>query len=92
MRAAMEQGSAWLEMHRPDQALEPLMRAERLAGEVYDSASAELVPAKAALGVAYRKMGNRSESMKLLAQAESIHKSHLDLGERLDGVAVFRCD
>ena len=77
VRAAMEQGSAWLEMHHPEQALEPLMRAERLAGEVYDSASAELIPAKAALGVAYLEMGNRSESMKLLAQAESIHKSHL---------------
>ncbi len=84
-RAAVEQGLAWLQMRHPEQALEPLMRADRLAGEIYDSASAELIPAKAALGVAYLEMGNRSESMKLLAQAESIHKSHLRLGERLNG-------
>jgi eukaryotic-like serine/threonine-protein kinase len=84
-RAAIEQGSAWLQMHHPERALESLMRADRLAGEIYDSTSAELIPAKAALGFAYLEMGNRSESMKLLAQAESIHKFHPHLGERLDG-------
>lgn len=72
-------------MHHPEQALEALTRADRLVGEIYDSASVELIPAKAALGVAYPETGNRSESMKLLAQAESIHKFHLRLGERLDG-------
>jgi len=83
-RAAIEKGSAWLQMHQPKQALESLMRADQLASEIYDSTSAELIPVKATLGVAYLEMGNRPESVKLLAQAESIRKAHLRLGKRLD--------
>jgi serine/threonine protein kinase len=83
-RAAIEQGLAYLRMHRPDQALEPLKRAVQLGNEMYDSSSAELIPARATLGVAYLELGNRDESIKLLDQAESIHKSHPHLGERFE--------
>jgi tetratricopeptide (TPR) repeat protein len=83
-RAAMQQGLAYLQMHHPEQALDPLKRAVQLGSEMYDPFSAELIPARATLGVSYLVIGDRGESMKLLEQAESIHKSHPHLGERFD--------
>ena len=47
-------------MHQPKQALESLTRADELASEIYDSTSAELIPAKAALGIAYLEAGDRT--------------------------------
>jgi eukaryotic-like serine/threonine-protein kinase len=84
-RAALEQGSACLRMHRSQEALFFLTRADQLTREVYDATSAELIPARATLGLAYWESGNQGEAMKLLGQADSIRNSHPRLGERFSG-------
>jgi serine/threonine-protein kinase len=81
-RAALKQGNAQLQMHHAAQALASLQHAVQLDEEIYDSGSAELLPAKVALAAAHLQMGNRAESAKLLAQAESIRKLHPHLGMR----------
>jgi hypothetical protein len=71
-------------MRRPEQALEFLAKADRLAREIYEPTSAELIPARAALGLAWLEMRNRTEALRLLAETESIHKSNQRLGKQLE--------
>ena len=66
------------------EALAPLRRAVQLDEEMYDSGSAELLPAKIALAAAYLDTGNRDESAKLFSQIESVRKLHRHLGERFE--------
>lgn len=84
-RALLTQGLARVQMHAAGQALEPLQRAVKLDAEMYDDTSAELIPARAALAAAYFEAGNRAESIKLLAELESVYKIHPHLGDRFEG-------
>lgn len=81
---ALNQGLAHLQMGHALQALEPLRRAVELDKEMYDSDSAELIPARAALGLAYHETTNRREAAQLLAQIEVIHEIHPHLGARFE--------
>jgi tetratricopeptide (TPR) repeat protein len=83
-RAALKEGSAHLQMSHASEALAPLRRAVQLEEEMYDSGSAELLPAKIALAAAYLDTGNRGESAKLVKQIESVRKLHRHLGERFE--------
>lgn len=83
-RAALAEGNAYLLQHRAFQALLPLQHAVQLDAEMYDSASAELIPSRVAVAAAYLKTGNHAESARLLALAESVHRVHPHLGERFE--------
>jgi len=83
-RAALDQGVAHLGLRQAAQAIDPLQRAIHLDAAMYDSASAELIPARVALATAYLQTGNRAEAVKLLAQIELIQKLHPLLGERFE--------
>ncbi len=83
-RAALAEGNAYLLQHRASQALPVLRHAMQLDAEMYDPSSAELIPARVACAAAYLQTGNRAESAKLLALAESVHKVHPHLGERFE--------
>jgi serine/threonine protein kinase len=84
-RASLAQGSACLQLRRSQPALDFLTRADRLARDIYDTTSAELIPARATLGLAFWQAGNHQEAMKLLLQADSLRNSHPRLGERFSG-------
>ncbi len=83
-RAALKEGSAHLQMSHASEALAPLRLAVQLEEEMYDSGSAELLPAKIALAAAYLDTGNRGESAKLVKQIESVRKLYRHLGERFE--------
>jgi hypothetical protein len=83
-RAALAEGQAYLLQHHASKAMPRLERARQLEEEMYNAPSAELIPARTALALAYFQMGNRTESAKLLALAESIRKSHPHLAERFE--------
>jgi len=83
-RAALAEGQAYLLQHRASKAVLSLEHARQLDEEMYEFPSAELIPSCTALALAYFQTGNRAESLKLLTEAESIHKSHPHLAERFE--------
>ncbi|MGC2656871.1 MAG: hypothetical protein WA324_02765, partial [Bryobacteraceae bacterium] len=65
-------------------AVPPLQRAVQLDEEMYDFPSAELIPSRVALALADLQTGDHSQSAKLLALVESVHRVHPHLGERFE--------
>jgi serine/threonine protein kinase len=83
-RATLAEGQAYLLENRGSKAVPRLQRAVQLDEEMYDFPSAELIPSRVALALAYLQAGNHTQSAKLLTLVESIHRMHPHLGERFE--------
>jgi hypothetical protein len=83
-RAALDEGSAYLLLHRAADALPCLRRAVKLTAEMYDATSVRRVPAEAALGIAYAQLGDSEMAAKCLVDVDHLRRLHRQLGEQFE--------
>ncbi|HZS55562.1 MAG TPA: serine/threonine-protein kinase [Bryobacteraceae bacterium] len=83
-RYLLEQGTALCLRGNPEQALPILKRAVQLETEMYYPSSPDLAVGQAALANCYLDLGDRKESVRLFAQAESIRALHKRMGEQYE--------